>query len=684
MLVIKRRDLIRVSALTAAGTLAAACAVATPAAPTAVPVVAAPATAVPAAPAAPTAAPAAPAAPTAVPSKYAEAPMLAERVAKGELPPVTERLPENPYVAEGLDGIGKFGGTMRKPFSGQADFASYGHLTNRGIIDIDHNLAIHAYMGESWELSPDASEYTFHLRKGLKWSDGEPLTAADFMYYYQDEILNTELTPAIPETWISIVDGQPVPAGFSAPDDFTVKIKFPVPNALFYLAGGIILDAPATPSHYLKQFHAAYADKDALAKAVKEGGYDDWTQLYIDKADYRKTPAVPTWRPWVPEVPWASEYVTTVRNPYFWEVDTAGNQLPYVDRVTFRVFTDPQVMLMWAANGELDCQARHITADNYTVLKENEKVGDYTVQIWRNTPVLSVISNMACKDARLRALFQQRDYRIAISHAINREEMIELIYDGIGTPMQYAPPKESPLYYPELTNAYLEYDPDKANALLDGLGLTEKDAEGYRLWPDGSKERVSFVVLSEQNAPAGVNLMIVDYFNAVGIEVLWKGGDRSLRIQMNRSNEVQCIFESLDRNLVPLADPVNWLKHRNPDSKHMFAAWTLWKIDPNDPNGEEPPKGHWVWDLWNAYEEVKAEADEAKRNALFKDKILAVWARELPMVGLIGERLQPVLVKNGFKGLQAGFPYDCCTTINEYIIDSSTWYWEEPDKHAAF
>ncbi len=223
MLAVNRRDFIRVSALTAAGTLAAACTVATPATPPAAP---------PEAPTAP--ATAAPAAPTAAPAAtYSEAPMLAELVAKGELPPVEERLPENPYVAVGLDGIGKYGGTMRKSFNGMADHASMTHMNNRGLININQDMEIHPMMADSWEISPDATTYTFHLRKGLKWSDGAPLTVEDFRFYYEDTILNREYTKVQPEWLASVIEGERVPATFSTPDDLTVQYTLRSPRRSF-------------------------------------------------------------------------------------------------------------------------------------------------------------------------------------------------------------------------------------------------------------------------------------------------------------------------------------------------------------------------------------------------------------------------------------------------------------------
>ncbi len=367
---LSRRDFLRVSAFASAGTILTACA--QPAAPTTAP--AAPTTA----PVAPTTAPAEPSAPAE--ARYSEAPMLADNVTSGDLPPVEERLPENPFVAEGLDGIGNYGGTMRKSFSGQADGGTISHMSNRGMVNIDHEYVLHPYVAEAWEISEDAREYTFQLRKGLKWSDGAPMTAEDFRYYYEDTILNRDLTAAHPEALSSVIEGERVPATFSAPDDYTVKYTFVEPAALFYYWGTIILNIPASPKHYMSQFHTDYQDKATLDKMVADAGLEEWTQLYWDKDLWRINTERPTHYPWNPSNPWTDEVVVADRNPYFWEVDTAGNQLPYLDKVMFRLHGNTEVALMWAANGEIDCQARHIGGfTNYTVLKESESAGDYTV-----------------------------------------------------------------------------------------------------------------------------------------------------------------------------------------------------------------------------------------------------------------------------------------------------------------
>ncbi|NLD43884.1 MAG: twin-arginine translocation signal domain-containing protein [Chloroflexi bacterium] len=667
---LSRRDFLRVSALVGAGTVAAACGgtPVSPAEPTSPPA---------AAPEAPTAEPAE------APIRFNEAPMLAEQVAKGELPPVEERLPDNPFVITGLDGIGNYGGGWRLGKKGQADGTARSQVVERALLEINQDMQMYARLGEGWEVNDDATEWTFYLRKGTKWSDGAPFTAEDFRFWYEDLVLNKEYTPAASKVWSSIVDGEVVPCEFSAPDDFTIKYKFVKPAALLTYNGAFINGlGNAVPAHYLKPFHADYGDKAEIDKLIAANdSWDDWTQLLSDKNNIQLNPERPTTDGWIPENLFSDEIATFVRNPYYWSVDGEGNQLPYIDKLQFRNFADPQVILMWQVNGEIDVQARHVRGfDNYTVLKENESVGDYTVQIWRGTRIATMYFNQTTKNARLRELFSERDFRIAMSYAVNRDEMRELLLDGFGTNMQYTPPADSPLYYPKLAEAYLDYDVDQANTLLDGLGYTERDAEGYRLFKDGSGERISITAIGQDATATPYMLMLVDYLQGVGIQMNYRGMDRALSIEMHQSNEVEMTSGEADRTMIPLADPQVWIKHTNIDDRPWCNAWTAWYMDPTNPIAEKPPEGHWMWDIWGAWEEIQQTVDEEKQKELFW-KILDIWAEELPSIGLYGDIPILIPVKNGLKGIHEGYGWDCCSTSYEHVIDNSTWYWDEPEKH---
>jgi len=507
------------------------------------------------------------------------------------------------------------------------------------------------------------------------------MTAEDFRFYVEDYVKNPDLTPTISQYFSSEVEGQRVPVEFSAPDDFTLKYKFALPKALWPYSP-IVTGIYAVPAHFMKQFHKNYAEPDALAALLKEKGLDDWTQLFIEMDRYHYHPERPLHMPWIARNSWTDEFVFYERNPYFWEVDGEGNQLPYIDTLQFRAFADPQIAVMWAANGEIDEQTRHIGDwTNYTAFKEAEKIGDYTVQIWERSACSGAFFNMTCKNERLRKLFQERDFRLAMSYCVDRDEMRELLFDGYGTNKQYTPPKSSPLYYEKLANAYLEYDLEKANALIDGLGYTERDGDGYRLWNDGSKERISWTTIgtTAENSQAG--MLLIDYYKAVGFELIYRGMDRALSIELHNSNEVECNAPAvMDYNLVPLAEPRMWV--RGWTTKPWAVAWQAYYDNPEGPIAEKPPDGHWIWKIWEIWDELQATVGDEAQKQLFW-RILDVWYDELPAPSYFGDYPMCVIVKNGLKGIHAGYPYDCCSTGYEYIIDDATWYWDEPEKHTA-
>ncbi len=314
---VTRREFVRLSAFATAGTILAACGAGEPAAEA--PMEEAPAES------SDSGASDMPA------SMYNEAPRLAEMVANGKLPPVDERVPVNPLVLEGLDGVGNYGGLWRAGFRGQADHFALNQVIIRGVLSINQELTVNPMIADSWSVSDDATEYTFNLREGMKWSSGEAFTSADFVFWFEEEMKNETLTPVFPGWLTSAVAGENVPVELSAPDDTTVIFKFAGPSALFHLEGGIVLSCPVRSAAYMKQFHPDHTDDQAaLDAAIADAGLDNWTELYTDMRSGRhENPDSPMLYPWIVQNSYADEIVNCTRNPYFWAVDTAGNQLPY-------------------------------------------------------------------------------------------------------------------------------------------------------------------------------------------------------------------------------------------------------------------------------------------------------------------------------------------------------------------
>jgi len=687
---ITRREFIRLSALATVGVAAAACTPPATPAPTQAPAAPA-ATAVPAA----TTAPAAPAA-TAVPvSKYKEAPMLAELVKAGKLPAVDQRLPKNPWVVASYEGTGKYGGTWRRCFQGVSDYWGPTKLVDRSWAWLDKNLNLVPRMLESWSVSPDGKVWTIKLREGLKWSDGKAdYTTDDIAFWYQYELQNKKLVGTMSITqW---QDPDKTLVKFAAVDKYTATFTYTKPKPFFIYnmtrggtgGGATIAPLPVTPSHYMKQLHEdTTSDKAALEAAIKKGGQDSWEKYYMQIArQWTANPDKPVVGPWLPKNDYSKELFTMERNPYFFGVDPQGNQLPYIDTVTHRLYAagSPEVRNLWVTNGEIDMQARQMSIGDLALYKSGEAKGDYKTILAISASHVVMQLNLTTKNKLLNEFFNQRNVRIAISQAINRDQVNQLVFNGLLKPRQYSPLSMSPQYYEKLTNANIKYDPDAANKLLDEAGYTKKDADGIRLHKDGSGP-ISFIVEGTDAAGTPTEdaaLLVAKDLAKVGVKMTYKFVERALYTQHYTANDIEAAWWGGDRTVLPLVPEAIIFRGVQPD-RPWCPGWGFWYVqDPAkpNPNAVEPPKDHWIRNIWKIWdEEIVIEPDPAKQTAAFK-KILDIWATELPMIGILGEQPQPTIVKNGFKGYPAGMPNDD-TTGDEQFCSSETYYWDDPSKH---
>ncbi len=687
-----RREFLRVSALATAGVAITACKQPTP---TAAPTTAAPTKeAEPPKPTAtpkPTEAPATKEAtkapePTATPGpRFKEAPMLEKLVKAGQLPPVEERLPLNPYIVDVAESIGKYGGNWRRGFNGVSDRWGPTKLNDRTLAWFDRNLIMKPKLLESWEVSPDTKTWTFHLRKGVKFSDGTPLTSENFKWFYEYQVKNKELSKTPPASHATRdKDGKWVICDMEFPDDFTVVFKFAHPKPmLFYEGGGTrSINGWLTPGHYMKQWHMDLVDdKAALEAKVKEAGFDSWATYFNENRNrFDLNPDRPQITPWLLKGSLAEERFVMERNPYYYATDPEGNQVPYIDTVTHRLFESAEVLNMWIINGEIDYQARHLSLGNYTLYKENEKNGDYRVLLAVSAGHEALQLNLSCKNPLLSEFFNTRDVRIAISLAINREEINELCFNGMMKPRQYSPLPMSPNYYPKLSNAYIEYDPDKANELLDNAGY-KRGADGFRRFKDGSGP-ISFIIegTSQAGTPEEDSVQLVcKYLEDVGIKATYKYVERSLYTEHYSANEIEAAYWGGDRTVLPLVPGAIIFRGVQPD-RPWCPGYGFYYNNPEDPLAVKPPDGHFIWKIWDIWDnQVSLEPDQEKQNKLFEG-ILDIWAEELPMIGILGEKPAPTVAKNGFRNVLDGMPNDD-TTGDEQFLQSESFFWDEPEKH---
>ncbi len=375
--------------------------------------------------------------------EFGEAPQLAQLVAAGKLPPVADRVSEEPLIITGQE-IGRYGGSLRRVFTSAGDAWNFGRMSRTGLLRwTQDGQSLVPGVAKSWEASPDGKVWTFHLRKGMKWSDGMPFTADDFVYQLEDVIGNDTLVPSKPSKLL--VEGET--SQMTKIDDFTVQYAFPAPNPLFGInvtnldsirGGAGTLHAPA---HYMKQFHAEFAGQNVVDKMAKDAGFETWVQHYGDRFDSMLNTNRPTTRPWLVTTVITEPQMIGERNPFFYGIDRAGNQLPYIDRLVFELVLDRELIVLKAIAGEIDMQGRHIQFENFSVMQEGEEKGNYTVRKYGTLGSIpaSLKFNLTW-DGPEREYITNKDFRIALSHAINRDEINEILFFGLGEKRNFVAP----------------------------------------------------------------------------------------------------------------------------------------------------------------------------------------------------------------------------------------------------
>ena len=599
---------------------------------------------------------------------FSEAPMLVELTKSGRLPSVTDRLPKNPLVVVPPEQMGPYGGTWTRCGTGPQDVGVFHHrLAYDGLIRWDAmaktilpNLAVR------WEVSDEGRSFAFWLREGVRWSDGSPFTSEDIRFWYEDILQNTDLTPVIPREYR--VGGELM--SLETPNDHLIRFHFEVPNGLFMkrLASGRSYEMAEYPAHFLKAYHPRYRPMDALDEMALARGFDVWNLLFEDVRNYR-TVGIPRLWPWIIAEPPPSSPIVFERNPYYWKVDPEGRQLPYIDRVTFEIF-DPETINLKAINGELGMQARHLQYNNYPLLVENQESGGYRVFEWTSGQggQSVLLPNHNHRDPVVREILEDRRFRIAMSLAINRDEINEIGFFGVGVPRQMSPPPSSRYYSKEYESAYIAYDPDEANRLLDEMGLTERDLSGTRLLPDGRSLKLDIEVTSIASRAAVIQ-MVADNWRAVGVDAEVREMARQLWVLRKRAamHDVG-VWGGSDEHL-PILEP-RWFVPIDRVAYHA-PKYGIW-YSTGGRKGEEPPEDmSKAMDLLRKIEET---VDDDEQVRLFGE-IINLNRKNLWVIGLVGEVPMIGVVKNSFRnvphdavgGWSSRFPGN--TAVECYAID---------------
>lgn len=541
--------------------------------------------------------------PAQFPKTFSESPLLTDMVKAGKLPPVAERVGQDPLVIKPLKEVGQYGGTWRRGFTGPGDkFNGWRVATGTdSFLYYDYTgQKVVPNIAKAWEIGDGGRSITLRLRRGMKWSDGEPFNADDVMFWYDDMHNNEELTPTKPSA-MSINGKQ---GKVEKVDAYTVVFRFPDPYYLILdvLAGHTALGGHAShgldgqggvaPAHYLKQFHPKYTAKAELDKKVADAKLDNWVLLFQQKNDWALNPDLPVVTPWKTTSPINTPTWTLERNPYSIWVDTQGNQLPYIDKVVMTVGENLEIINLRAIAGEYDFQARHMDIAKLPVLLQNQQKGGYKVYLdtgdYGSDMVL--MWNLSYeKDPEIAKWIGNPDFRRALSIGIDRDQLNETFWLGTGTPGSAAP-RESNLYSPgpEYRTMWAAYDVKKANDMLDKIGLMKKDNEGFRLRSDGqSRLRIEAITYAGQFLPyPQITEVIGQQLKKIGIDLSVQAVERSLGDKQIRANEHQMFAWTGDGSEHLFTFPGNvFPSDGGSGNGPLFGQW----FQSRGTKGKEPP-----------------------------------------------------------------------------------------------
>jgi peptide/nickel transport system substrate-binding protein len=585
--------------------------------------------------------------PAKFPKTLNEAPQLAALVKAGKLPPVAERVGQDPLVIKPLREIGKYGGTWRAGFTGPADFWN-GFRCCSGP---DH-LMFWDYTGDKvmpnlargLEMQDGGRAWLLQLRRGMRWSDGKPFTADDFVFWFEDIYRNKDLIPT-PSAAMAINGKQGV---IEKVDTYTVRYKFPEPYFMLpdVLAGSTDLAGQMfgyrgmggfAPAHYMKQFHPKYAGAAELDRKVKEAKFDSWVRMFLAKNDWALNPDLPVLSAWKTVTPINTPTWTLERNPYSVFVDTAGNQLPYIDRVVLTLAENLEVLNLRVVAGEYDYASRHVDLGKLPVFIENQQKGGYKVYLdpgdYGGDMIIKFNLNYDA-DPEIGKWFNTADFRRALALGIDRDQINETFWLGTGTPSSVVPAdgnKYNP--GPQYRKMWATLDIKKANEMLDKLGLAKKDVDGYRLRADGKgRLRIEIMTLGGQFVQyTQIAEMIREQWKKIGIDLRVQEVERSLALKRTEANEQQLGAWNNDGSEHLFTFPLHVFPFELAAVASSGPLYVKWFHSAGAQGKEPEPRMKELMEKWKKAFGVP----EKERIQLGKD-IWKIAAEEVYIIGVIG------------------------------------------------
>jgi peptide/nickel transport system substrate-binding protein len=575
-----------------------------------------------------------------------------EEVRNGDMPPIADRLPRQPLVvdleAKGRQ-LGVPGGTLRTMVSDSKDVRQmvvYGYARLVGY-DQDYNLVPDLLLDVE---NSDNKVFTLRLREGHRWSDGHPFTSEDFAYWWDHVANNIELSPSGPPDFM-LVDGRPPVVSY--PDATTVVFAWDAPNPNF-LANLAQARPPFIyrPAHFLKAFHADFADADALAGRLKEARVRNWAALHnkLDNMYHFDNAQLPTLQPWMNASEGKKIRHLFVRNPYFHRIDTNGVQLPYIDVIEMEIVAGGLIAAK-ANAGEVHLQGRGLDFRDTSILRKGEADGaDYRTHLW-STGVASQIAiypNLNYADPVWRTVLRDVNVRRALSLAIDRETINKALYFNLAKPGAMTVLSESPFFDPKLRAAWAQYDIDLANDMLDKAGLNQRDGSGTRLLPDGRPMELVVETAGERQEVENALQIVTDNWRDIGVKLVMRPLDRDiLRNRVFSGATMASVWYGWDNGLPQAYTSPDYLAPRHQE----FLVWPKWGQYYQTSGGSgEPPDMAPAERLLELSKQWEKSTTEEEKAAIWRE-MLEIHADQVFAIGILAEAPQPIVVSNKLRNV---------------------------------
>ncbi len=546
-----------------------------------------------------------------------QAPMLQEMVDAGEIPDVVERMPvlADIMIQPVHEDIGAYGGTWNLPWTGQDSPWGIGKITEEALFRFAPNgQGVEPNVAKGYDVNDDFTEFTIYLREGMKWSDGEPFTADDVLFWWDHVMVPEIFGRGVYDAFFSTdpETGERSRAEVALVDDRTFTVTFEHPRALFLERLAIDAKWMFAPAHWLRGILDEFVGDEKTDEVMAEYGFADREGFYESIAYYYWIwPDRPSLRAWVPQNEPSSDTISWQRNPYYWKTDPAGNQLPYIDELVLETIQDPSHIELETISGHFDIVK--FGFESYTLLRENETKGDYRVARWNTAAWSSNLLqlNMTVKDEALRELFNNIRFREALSIAVDRAELSEILTLGLGEPIQASIDENLPYYREGWANQWAEFDAARSEQIFEEIGLQKSG--GWWSFADGRPVVIEILQESASAQAGQFEELLKHYFEQVGIQTNIRLVDRATLDNTFWSNDHVATTAFDVGGISPYLRPDTVIPLRMVTPWH--SQWAAYYESEGESGVEPPAEIKEMWEHWRALsastdtDEIDAEAE---------------------------------------------------------------------------